>query len=426
MHTYISSIESRLVEVMVISLDKCAPIKTKNVRGNQNVFMTKDLSKAIMDRSRYKNTYNKNPTPQNRGIFKRQRNYCVFLRRKAKKEAFQKVTENFRSNTKQFYKLMKPFLSNKVLSESVDITLAENGHMITDTKNVVDIFNQYYINIVELTSGKAPTNIANEIPCGDFPPEIINNILLTFRNHPSVQAIKKQKHDIKSFSFKEVTEEEIYNLLLKLDHKKSTGEDNLPPKYVKAVSDLLAPPFTKVINMSIKECFFPNKAKIALVTPLFKSLERVLKKNYRPASVLSTFSKILEWVIKSQIVPYMDSYLSKFVSAYRKNDSAQHVLLRLIEEWRQNMDQNKLVGAVLMDLSKAFDCIPHDLLIAKLDAYGFSENALIYIYSYLKGRKQAVKIGNVISELLEILSGIPQGSILGPILFNIFINDLLQ
>ena len=234
------------------------------------------------------------------------------------------------------------------------------------------------------------------------------------------------KLDDKSLSFKEVIEEDIFNLLLKIDHTKSTGEDKIPPKFVKSVADLLAKPFTKIINMSIKESFFPSRAKIASVLPLFKSLERVLKKNYRPVSVLSTFSKILERVMKSQIVPYMDSYLSEFVSAYRKTYSSEHVLIRLIEEWRKNLDQNFIVGAVLMDLSKAFDCIPHDLLIAKLDAYGFSKTALIYIYSYLKGRKQGVKINNTLSELLEIISGVPQGSILGPILFNIFINDIFM
>ena len=130
--------------------------------------------------------------------------------------------------------------------------------------------------------------------------------------------------------------------------------------------------------------------------------------------------------MKSQIVPFSDSFLSEFISAYRKNYSAQHVLIRLIEEWRQNFDQNLIVGAVLMDLSKAFDCIPHDLLIAKLVAYGFSKEALKYIYSYLKGRKQGVKIDDIGREFLEILSGVPQGSILWRFIFNIFINYIFM
>ena len=156
---FISSIDSKncetmhnmLVEAMVTSIDQFAPIKTKKVRGNHNPLMRKDLSKAIMNRSRIKNVYNKNPTPENRKRFKRQRNYCTFLKIKYKKEDFEKASENFNKGTKPFYKLIKPFLSNKGQIENSDVTLAANGHMITDTDEVVNIFNDYYVNIVETT-----------------------------------------------------------------------------------------------------------------------------------------------------------------------------------------------------------------------------------------------------------------------------------
>ena len=115
----------------------------------------------------------------------------------------------------------------------------------------------------------------------------------------------------------------------------------------------------------------------------------------------------------------MENYFSPMVSAYRKNYSTQHVVTRLVEEWREHLHKNFVVGAVLTDLSKAFDCIAHDLLIAKLAAYGFSDKALRYIYSYLSNRKQCV---NIIYK--QIISGVPQGSILGPIFFNLSINDL--
>ena len=104
--------------------------------------------------------------------------------------------------------------------------------------------------------------------------------------------------------------------------------------------------------------------------------------------------------------------------------SCQNVLLRLIEQWREYLDNNNLVGAVLIDFSKAFDCLPHDLLVAKLAAYGFDRNTLKLFHSYLKDRKQVVNVKGFVGILKEIISGVPQGSILGPILLNIFINDL--
>ena len=146
--------------------------------------------------------------------------------------------------------------------------------------------------------------------------------------------------------------------------------------------------------------------------------------NFRPVSVLNTFSKVYERVIKEQIVCGMEKYFSLFLPAYRKNYSSQNILRSLTEDWRKNLDNNFVVGAVLTDLPKAFDCISHDLIIAKLSAYNFSDETLSYIYSYLINRMQCVRKNNTHSQLETIISGVPQGSILGLILFNLSINDL--
>ena len=120
----------------------------------------------------------------------------------------------------------------------------------------------------------------------------------------------------------------------------------------------------------------------------------------------------------------MEECFLPLISAYRTNYSSQHVIIRLLEKWRKKLDDNFVVGAVLTDLSKAFECIPHDILIAKLAAYGLSEEALMYILSYLSNRKQCVRINDTYSEFENIITGVPQGSILGPVLFNLSINDL--
>ena len=123
-------------------------------------------------------------------------------------------------------------------------------------------------------------------------------------------------------------------------------------------------------------------------------------------------------MIKDQLVLSMENYFSPMVSAYGKNYSTQDVITRLVEEWREHLDENFVVGAVLTDLSKAFDCIAQNLLIAKLAACGFSDTALRYVYSYLRNRKLCERINNTYSNYQKIKSALPQGSILGPIFFN--------
>ena len=177
--------------------------------------------------------------------------------------------------------------------------------------------------------------------------------------------------------------------------------------------------------MCIKQNNFPNNAKVESVVPLDEGKSNKYDmSNFRPISVLNTFSKIYEQVIKEQIVLDTEKFLSSKISAHRKSYSTQHVITSLIDDWQGKLDKKFLVGAVLIDLTEVFDWIPHDLLIAKLAAYGFDLNALALIFTYLKNRKQSVRINSTHSSFGNIVSGVPQGSIVGPILFNLSINDL--
>ena len=166
--------------------------------------------------------------------------------------------------------------------------------------------------------------------------------------------------------------------------------------------------------------------KAGEISSLFKGLDAFIKKNYRPITVLSSVSKIYERVLEKQTKSHALSFLSPLLCEFREGYGTQHALLRLTETCTKTLDKGGFAGALLMDLSKAFDCLNHELLIAILSAYGFSSNPLRLIHSYLSERKQRVKINGSFSTWRETMIGVPQCSVLGPLLFNIYLNDLFM
>ena len=181
---------------------------------------------------------------------------------------------------------------------------------------------------------------------------------------------------------------------------------------------------TDCFNSSILNCNFPEELKLANVVPVLKKDDPLNKKNYRPISLLPIFSKVFEKILFEQITSFFNDKFSTLLCGFRKGFSTQHSLFNLILKWQKCLDNKGIIGTILMDLSKAYDCIPYDLLLAKLSAYGFSLQSLRFMETYLKSRKQRIKLGSIFSKWLNVIIGIPQGSILGPLLFNIFLNDI--
>lgn len=306
--------------------------------------------------------------------------------------------------SKDFWPTIKPFLSQKstVKSDS-NIILKEDDVLISDQKVVCEKMNDFYINIAKNIGIDSSTSVNDD--------------------HPSIKQIKANVK-AQSFEFKPVTEKQVSTCIKKLNIKKATGVDTIPPKIVKAASPSLCLPICNIANTMQSKGVFPSQLKKAQVTPIYKKDDPFTQKNYRPVSILPTLSKIYERLLSDQLLVHFNEIFNNFLSAFRTSYGCQTTLLRIVEDWKQALDKNMYVGAILMDLSKAFDCLPHDLIITKLEAYGVSKSSCRLMSSYLENRHQRVKIGNNTSSWSEIIKGVPQGSIFELLIFNISLNDI--
>jgi len=211
-----------------------------------------------------------------------------------------------------------------------------------------------------------------------------------------------------------------------LKPKSSKGFDKVSNKLLKYVKNELANPLTKLINQMLNDSKFPSLLKIAKINPIHKKDDVHNFGNYRPISVLSSVSKVFERIIYNQIYEHFQSkkLFYKSQHGFRSSHSTESAMLELLDKIINDMDENKCPINVYMDLSKAFDTLDHSILLDKLHHYGFRGNSLNLLKSYLSDRSQFVEFNNITSEPFKIKCGVPQGSILGPLMFIIYINDL--
>ena len=328
--------------------------------------------------------------------------------KKAKTEYISNKIQENKGNSKKLWEQLKHLGYAKNCKKESKTVLKIEDELCFDGKKVASYFNNFFTTIASKLVRYLPTA-----------PKMFSTDTCIFKSFYRSKGVKEN-----NFNIKEVTEEYVFKLIKELGVSKSTGLDGLSARFIKDGAHILKGPITHIVNLSIRTSEVPTGLKEARVRPLYKKKNRLEVGNYRPVSILNVISKILEKTVHDQLSNYLveSNLIYEFQSGFRGNHSTDTCLIYLSDLLKVNISKGNYTGLLLLDLQKAFDTVDHLILCDKLKAMGVK--SVEWFYSYLTGRKQVVDINGHVSEPCNITCGVPQGSILGPLLFLCYVNDM--
>ena len=389
------------------ALDIMCPMRTFHIKNYRPEWMTNELIEQIKDRDYFFQKAKKSGDEDAWNIAKYLRNTTNSNIRQAKREFVLDELKQNEKNPKKFWKVIREVIPSYKSNSHKNFLLKDSGVKL-GKENVAGFINDYFV------------NVGNVDPPGA---EITENTVLKGLSSPS-----PIDNNLNEKSLEKFNRTEVLRIIKDINVSKSSGLDNISSFIIKEAFQILLPEVTHLNNLSIEKSNFPSAWKLALVIPIPKTGDLTNVKNYRPISLFPLPGKILEKLVHKQLTDFLDgeSLLIEEQHGFRRNHSTIHSVAQLANYVNLKMDSKMCTLATYIDFKKAFDCVQHPVLLGKLGGLRLSGSVIDWATSYLSGRSQKVLANGTCSTTLPITQGVPQGSVLGPLFYIIYANDLIQ